>query len=98
MTMNAKLKHFSNLNLLYTLTSAVTMLFPVSPQKFSHSLLRANTESPSTLIVSYNPYLTILSLGDNLFTNGLEVTLTTNEGNETIEDYTLGDFDANNLG
>lgn len=98
MAMNAKLKHFSNLNLLYTLTSAVTMLFPVSPQKFSNSLLRANTESPSTLIVSYNPYLTILSLGDNLFTNGLEVTLTTNEGNETIEDYTLSDFDANNLG
>ena len=37
-------------------------------------------EEPLGLSVTRKPYITKLSLGDDLFTNGLEVTLTTNEG------------------
>jgi hypothetical protein len=55
-------------------------------------------EEPLGLSVTKKPYLTKLSLGDDLFTNGLEVSLTTNEGSEVIKDYSLSGFDPNNLG
>ena len=55
-------------------------------------------EEPLGLSVTRKPYITKLSLGDELFTYGLEVTLTTNEGYEIIEDYSLSGFDPNDLG
>ncbi len=51
-----------------------------------------------TLALTSRPYITTLSLGDPLYTDGLVVSRLEGEDYVQIEDYTLSGYDASNLG
>ena len=79
-----------------SLSLVFTSLFFMNPN--STKSTRLNGESVLGLKVINTPYITKLSLGDELYTEGLVIELTTSSGSEIIDDYDLSGHNPNDLG
>lgn len=83
------------LSLLFILTSPFSIL--AKSNRATKDITLLSTSAPS-LKIDNKPYITNYTLGESLILDGLVVEKDENGVKTTVEDYTVGEIDINNLG